>query len=419
MLFAFILIAIIASSGNVFANNINETAENLFTKDINDLTESSLKTSNNSIDNINQVTDSSSKTEFTDSNDFNKPVIKNTDENSANNERDNERDNGQSEETQTEIIGNKANTSVVVNNTMTGNTVDNLLSTAVAILATSNQNLNNNSSSWIFAAGDGSSFFSKGSILNAATNVKKFIERNGKLPNYVTIDKQQVSMNDFLYLVTKVILNINKKTNSDILWKDVKEPSKPIGNTITGNLNKNAYLTLSQNVVNFIEKNGQAPNYGSTSIGKVQYQTMVYAFARILDFTSKNGVLPNYVTLNTKNPTNLNKYIPRFERIENKSFSGSTSVSLAEIKDAGDGIESFFNTNNVLPNYVTISGKQYSMAEFLYLASTAIFYMNNSLIKDIASIAVNNPSNPNGNSKAGEIRKNDYIELASRVSTFI
>ncbi|MDR2967118.1 MAG: pseudomurein-binding protein [Methanobacteriaceae archaeon] len=415
MLFAFIIIIIISSSGTIFANSMNGTAENLFTKDIYDSTVSSFQTNDNSIDFINQVNNSINNAEVTDDyNDSNKPVIKNTDENSANNKRDN----SLSEETQNEIIGKQANTNVVVNNTITENkNVDIGLSTenVVNLITTNNQNLKNLSSG-ILAAGDGSSLFSKSSILNAATNVKKYVEQNGKLPNYVTIANQQVSMSDFLYLLTKSIVNTDKKNDSDIFWKDVKDPSKPSGNTITGNLNKNGYLILAGNVLNYIEQNGQAPNYGSTSLGKVQFQTMIYAFSRILDFTKNNGVLPNYVTLNTKSPANLNKIIPKYE---SKNFTGSISVNLAEITDAGSRVEAFYNTNKVLPNYVTISGKQYSMAEFLYLASTAIVNINNGIQNNIVSIAVKNPSNQNGNSKAGEINKNNYIDLASRISGFI
>ncbi|MCL2115398.1 MAG: hypothetical protein FWH29_04165 [Methanobrevibacter sp.] len=417
MLFAFIIILIIASSGTIFASNINGTAENLFTKDIYDSTVNSFQNNDNSIDYINQVNNSINNTEFTeDYNDSNEPVIKNTDENSAN-----KRDDSPSEKTQNEIIGNKANTNVVVSNTITENkTVDILSTNAVAnLIATSNQNLNYLSSG-IFAAGDGSSLFNKSSILNAATTVKKYVEQNGKLPNYVTIASQQVSMSDFLYIFAKSIVNVDKKVNSDIVWKDVKDPSKPSGDTITSNLNKNGYLTLAQNVVNFIDKNGQAPNYGSTSLGKVQFQTMIYAFARILDFTKSNGVLPNYVTLNTKSPANLNKIIPKYEsNVESKNFTGSTNISLAALKDAGARVEAYYNTNKYLPMYVTISGKQYSMPEFLFLASTAIVNMKNGVEKNIASIAVKNPSNQNGNSKAGEITKNNYIDLASRVSGFI
>lgn len=423
MLFALIFIVIIASSGTIFASNINGTAENLFTKNTNDSPVSSFQTNDNSIDNINQVNNSSNTTEFTENHydDSEKPVIKNTNENSANNERDY----SLSEKTQNDIIGDKANKNFIVNNTITENkSVDALVSTEKVAnsTATKNQTLNNNSSSGILAAGDSGSLFTKSSILNAATNVKKFVEQKGKLPNYVTISNQQVSMNDFLYLLAKSIVNVNKKINLDILWKYVKDPSKPSGSTINGNLNKNGYLTLAQNVVNYIDKYGQAPNYGSTSLGKVQYQTMIYGFARILDFTKNNGVLPNYVTLNTKNPVNLNKIIPKYEYESssgNKSLTRSINVSLADIKDAGVRVEAWINSNNKLPNYVTISGVQYSMAEFLYLASTAIVNMQNGVNKDIVSMAVKDPSNKYGNSIAGELNKESFVDLASRISAFI
>jgi len=415
MLFALVFIIIIASCGTIFANSIDGTAENLFTNEINDLSINSLKINDNSIDNINQVKNSKNTAEFTDDHfhDSNKPVM----ENLANHERDNSPN-----KINNEIIGDKANSNVVVINTTAEKDVDKLLSTGTVAssIATNNQNLKNNSSSGVLAAGDNSTLFSRSSILTAATNVKKFVEKHGKLPNYVTIANKQVSMNEFLYLLTKSIVNINKKISSGMRWEDVRKPNKPSGNSINANLDKNSYITLAQNVIKFIEKNGQAPNFGVTSRGKVQYQTMIYAFARILDFTRKNGYLPNYVTLNTKNPANLNKVIPTFEsNVESRSFTGLISVSLANITDAAARVEAFYYTNNVLPMYVTISGIQFSMAEFLYMAAISIVNIDKNVKKDIDSISVINPIKQNGNSKEGEIHKNNYVDLASRVSTYI
>jgi hypothetical protein len=421
MLFALMLFVVMASSGDIFANSVDGIADNLFTKNTNDLLVNSFQSNDISVGNINQVSNSKNAIEFMDNHydDSSKPVINNTYEFSANCERDYSPD-----KTQNNIIGNKANTNVIVDNAIDENkAVDNLLSTeeVISLTITKNQTLSNNlNSSGLLFAGDGSSLFSRSSILTAATNVKNFVEKNGRLPNYVTVANQKVSMSDFLYLLSKSIVNVNKKLNSGVLWENVKDPSKPSGNTIKGNLNKNRYLSLAQNVVNFIEKNGQAPNFGSTALGKVQYQTMVYGFARILDFTRKNGVLPNYVTLNTKTPANLNKIIPKYESsVEIKSFTGSINVSLADIKDAGVRVEAFINSNNKLPNYVTISGRHYSMAEFLYLVSTAIVNMKNGVSSDIVSIAVKMPVKSAGNSIAGEINEEDYVDISSRISTFI
>ena len=420
MLFALILIFVIASSGTIFANNMNETAENLFTRSTDDFSVNSFQANNNSVDNINQINNSNNTTEFT-GNHYNdsKPVMENTNNNSANDEREN----SLNEKNQNNIIGNKTNTSVIVDNIITENTiVDKVLSTenVVNLITTQIQTLNNNLSSGMLAAGEDEILFTKSSILNAATNVKKFVERNGKLPNYVTIANQKVSMSDFLYLLSKSILNVNGKNNSDISWRYVKDPSAPSGNTINGNLNKKDYLFLAQNIVKYIEKHGQAPNYGSTSLGKVQFQSMIYGFVKILDFTkNNNGVLPNYLKVNTKSPTNLNKIIPKYNGNNiNNSFVVS-NISLANVQDAGARVEAFYNTYNVLPNYVTISDKQYSMAEFLYLASTAIVNMKNGINTDILSIAVKNPFNNNGNSQAGEINKESYTDLASRISSYI
>lgn len=193
---------------------------------------------------------------------------------------------------------------------------------------TNNNYVSNNSNSKISAAGDTSSF-TKSSIYSGSSNVKSFTEKNNRLPNYVTISNKKISMSDYLYLASKVIINDNKGISSNIIMKDVKDPSNPSGDSISGKLYKNEYVNLAQRVVNFIDTNGRAPNLGSSTIGKIQFQTIIYGFAKILDFKKSNNALPNYVSLNVKSTSTLNKYVPVFgSPIDNTlAFSSSSPMN--------------------------------------------------------------------------------------------
>ena len=412
-------IIMIASCGTVFANSVEGTAENLFTNKINVFFVESFEIHDSSIASVDQFKNSMNIAKFANNhcdNSYNSKIENTEDNNSY------EGDDLLNEITENKTSVNKVNRNIIVDNTITEKDKDKTLNEEIVndLLVENNQSLENKSSSKILAAGDGSFVFSQSSILSASTKAKNFVKKNGKLPNYVIIAKKQVSMSEFLYLLSKSIVNLAKKSKAGVRWENVKNPSKPSGNSINAKLKKKDYLTLAKNLVSYMEKNGKAPNSRTTSLGKVQYQTMIYAFAEILDSTRKKGVLPKHITVNTKKPANLNKVLPKFEsRRENKSFTGIIHVSLANIKDAAARVESFYNTNNVLPMYVTISGIQLSMAEFLYIGSTAIVNINNSVKKDIVSIAVKNPIKENGNSKAGDIRKNNFVDLASRISTYI
>ncbi|HHW04737.1 MAG TPA: hypothetical protein GXX32_02345, partial [Methanothermobacter sp.] len=49
----------------------------------------------------------------------------------------------------------------------------------------------------------------------------------------------------------------------------------------------------------YMETNGRSPNYATTTIGKINYPSLIYTYAKIINFYNTNGKLPNSVTINT------------------------------------------------------------------------------------------------------------------------
>lgn len=424
------LLSLVVGSGFIYANDMNGTTKNL--KNTEDLSVGSIQ-SNESLNdnerenNSNHINDV--KYDLVDDVKTYSVVNKKTIEynNSTDNETiidDNDLSDNEAtvdvEENNIEIDKNNKNN--LNNDTISGEafnkTDSNYLSSNMTYINGNNYSFGENN--MIFAAGDSASF-SKSSIYSSSSAVKNYVLTNNKLPNYVTISNQKVSMNEFLYLLSKTIVNENKGLNLNITRINIKDPSNPSGNSINGKLYKNEYFNLAQRIVSYMEKNNQAPNYGTSTIGNIQYQTIIYGFSRILDFTKTNKILPNYLSLNIKSSADLNKVIPRYEESSAGSSSSNTgsSISLANIKDAGARIEAFITQYGKLPNYVTISGKQYSMAQFLYLASKAIVNIDKGTSSAIVSRSVKDPSNPTGVSINGNIYKADFISLSSRVSTYI
>ena len=56
-------------------------------------------------------------------------------------------------------------------------------------------------------------------------------------------------------------------------------------------------MQVAKNVKAFMESYGRSPNYASTAIGQVRYESLIYAYARIINFYNSTGRLPNYVTV--------------------------------------------------------------------------------------------------------------------------
>jgi len=133
-------------------------------------------------------------------------------------------------------------------------------------------------------------------IKDAAGRVKSFIEKNDRLPNYVTIGSKQVSMSQYLKLVNQETLNLYGSSGS-LTVGSVSGPTNPAESVKSGNIQKSEYLKLAKNILNFMSSNGRAPNYASSSLGTIRYESLVYAFSRVVAFHDDNSRLPNYVSV--------------------------------------------------------------------------------------------------------------------------
>ncbi|MCK9150755.1 transglutaminase domain-containing protein [Methanobacterium alcaliphilum] len=194
---------------------------------------------------------------------------------------------------------------------------------------------NNTTKEEIKAAGTTSSknsvTISIASIKSAAITVKAYIEKNKKLPSYVTIANQKFSMSQFLYLLAKGTRNLNSGITSSIILKSVSGPSSPSGSSKVGNIKKSAYITIAGNVATYIEKYGKAPNYARSSLGNIQYQKLIYTLSKIIAFHQTNKRLPQYVSV-----TSIS--------IKMNSSSADTSSVVNKINDAYAG--------EILANYL-------------------------------------------------------------------
>ena len=134
-------------------------------------------------------------------------------------------------------------------------------------------------------------------ILAAAKNVKAFYEANGRIPEVVTVGNKQVSAPQFLYLISKAIGNLGSSNTGNIKLIDVSKPENPFGDSISSTLDKSQYLELANRVAQYIVNNGQAPNYASSAVGKINYNELIDSFSRILSYYNDNKVMPLTVAI--------------------------------------------------------------------------------------------------------------------------
>ncbi len=139
--------------------------------------------------------------------------------------------------------------------------------------------------------------FTLDQIQNAAASLKSYIETNKKLPSYVTIGTTQVTIEDMLNLMVTGILQLNTGNKTSITFKNINSPTNPTGDLVNGAISKAEYLNITQRIKSFIDTNNVAPNYAASSLGNIQYQSIVYMYSKIFDFYNTTNGLPDYVTV--------------------------------------------------------------------------------------------------------------------------
>jgi transglutaminase-like putative cysteine protease len=160
--------------------------------------------------------------------------------------------------------------------------------------------------------------FSLSQVNNATTRVKSFVDTNKRLPNYVTISNLEVTMPQFLQLVTEDLINTNVGSKTSVRMGSVSIPPNPSESFTSGDITKTEYLKIANSILAFINSNGRAPNYVTTSLGTMNYESLIYDYSKIMNFYLTNKKLPNYVSVTpgviqssttTSTPTSLQPYL--------------------------------------------------------------------------------------------------------------
>jgi len=134
-------------------------------------------------------------------------------------------------------------------------------------------------------------------LSDAAGRVKVFIEANQKLPSYVQISSVQVGMPQFLYLLSAATIQANSGVLTPITLKSVLSPTGSTENMKNGTIYKSEFVDMANRIKSFMDSGGVAPNYISTSLGKIRYESMIYLSSRVMNYYGTNGKLPNYASM--------------------------------------------------------------------------------------------------------------------------
>lgn len=248
-------------------------------------------------------------------------------------------------------------------------------------------------------------------ITEAAGRVKSYIETNHIMPNFVKIGTTQITMPQFLQLMTTGLVQLNKANSANINLMTVTTPKNSSENIESGIIKKAEYIDLAGRIQSFINSNGKAPNYASSSLGKIGYPSLIYLYSRIMSYYYNNGVLPQTASLKP------------WESINNQTASGNQTIengfTIAQISTAAGLVKTFIEENKRLPNYAEINGKQVTMPQFLQLLNTGLIQIYGNVKSPITMKNVGAPTNPFEDLQSGNIDKSEYLDLASRIQTYL
>lgn len=152
---------------------------------------------------------------------------------------------------------------------------------------------------WAAESSSSTTSISINQLTAASTKVKTFYETNKRLPNFVSFSDKPVTMPQFMQLIATGTIQVNNGSNSPIPIKNVAKTTNSADNFKNGNIQKSEYLFMANNIKNFIDSNGRVPNFVSTSLGKIGFETLIYMYSRIMSFYNNNGRLPGYITMNS------------------------------------------------------------------------------------------------------------------------
>ena len=136
------------------------------------------------------------------------------------------------------------------------------------------------------------------SVVDKSLELYDFFEVNKYFLGVVNIDGGSFSLDEFLYLMGKAIVQINASNFNSIKYiNGVGKPTNPLSLYVSGRLLCGDYVSMAYRVVGFVELNGCCPNYANSNIGQVPYLEIIKVFCRVLSFYKVYSYLPNYVDI--------------------------------------------------------------------------------------------------------------------------
>jgi len=252
--------------------------------------------------------------------------------------------------------------------------------------------------------------YSHNGILKSSNQTIRYIKSNHTLPATTLIDNKRVNMNDYLYLLCK---SLNSK--SSIKCNQYSHVTSSCGtNSDKTIINKNEYLTLSNEIIKCYETNKRNPKKIRTITNKtMNFDDAVYFYTKLVFWKyTHNETLPNSETVNAL--YNYDYSTEENALITNTTTPFTINTTLKQISTgkynltlkASENCTIYYTTDGTTP---TNNSKKYTSSLTIYNNTLIKYYgiNKNKQKTPILNYGIYYPSTPYITNKP-QLEKNGY-----------
>jgi hypothetical protein len=240
----------------------------------------------------------------------------------------------------------------------------------------------------------------------AASTVRTYIETNQKLPATVLVGSTNVTLPQFLELLTTSTMQINNGNTAAIPIRTFSAPPNPIESINPGNIFKAEYLQIANAVKNYMDNSGKTPDFAyQTSLGTyLRYENLIYMYSMIIDYYNTSGKKADFAAMKPWAIITL---------------PNLGTVTIDQIKVAASTVRTYIETNQKLPDSILVGTKTVTMPQFLELLTTATIQINNGNNNTIPLRTYSAPTSPIESISSGNIFKAEYLQIANAVKSYM
>jgi hypothetical protein len=293
---------------------------------------------------------------------------------------------------------NSSNELVSANLTQSNNTS--------ALNSSHESNLNSSSISNDVPHAAGSPQVTNEQVVNAAVELKAYIETNHTLPEKVKVNGIDVNIYTFYYLLSIVVQNLNTNNNNPIDILTCSAPQMIKEEIHTGDITLTEYIRIADQIKVYMDKTRVVPGYATkTSLGNyLSYQSLTYIYCNAIENYKNTGTLSNSITVKPW------KII---------SDPNARSYTNQQVITAANWLKNYVETNHQLPTTVNVNNKDINIYTFYYLLTTTVQNLNTNNNNPIDTTNINAPQIVHEEIRAGDMPLTEYIHIADVTKVYM